>query len=411
MAEEIINANGGFVLVPAKDIFDEMTIKCKNGHTFKSLANDIEFGQWCPECDEKDSIHQVLQSLNMEFEENVTVGKQEYKYVINGARRFVIFTVKDNRQKLISNAHDNQFNVIIVDDLENPMLKSTIWNAIKENTKFTLIEPERKVNDEVTCTEIRHLGNEKDDSGSIIKVAPEPHPENMLKCVGYIRVSTTMQVQDGFSLEAQEAKIYKESKNRNMFCKALYIDKGLSGGSTEKRLALQELRSNMGPNEWVVCSSVSRLARNTKDLLSILDEIEKLNSHLITLDLNLDLTTPAGKMVLTFFGSHAQFERELTSERVKTVMSHLKDRGLLRTKPLFGWKMNLNRGEDEPIHVRDEDEQEIIRRIRNLRNLHKQTKITEFTRIVNESKLPPPRKSKQWYHKSLSDLMKREGIK
>ena len=38
-------------------------------------------------------------------------------------------------------------------------------------------------------------------------------------------------------------------------------------------------------------------------------------------------------------------------------------------------------------------------------------KITEFTRKVNQSGLPPPRKAKEWYHSSLKDIMTREGIK
>ena len=263
---------------------------------------------------------------------------------------------------------------------------------------------------EETCTLTKTMENDKEDTGSMIKYAPPPFPLNTSQAVGYIRVSTAMQVQDGFSLDAQEAKIYRECVNRNLFCRSLYIDKGISGGSTQKRLGLQEMMGNLKEGDWIIAASVSRLARDTVDLLSISKKIEDMGCHLVVIDLNLDLTTPSGKLILTLMGSQAQFERELTSERVKTVMAHLKEKGMLRTKPVYGWKLNPNRGDNEPMHIRDEHEQETIKRIRGIRNIHPKTKITEFTRIVNQSKLAPPRKAREWYHGTLRDIMNREGI-
>ena len=412
MSRDIIESKGGTILKESEDVFDEIMIKCKNGHTFNKLSNDIFMGEWCEHCTEDTRLDDKLSALQLPFVKNHSVGRYEYQYVITTkTRKFVIFDNKENRTKLCSNAVENEYNVIIIDDYEKESIQGVIWNAIKHNIKFTTIEDEKK-DDETneTCTMSRSLDNEKADTGSVIKYAPDPHPTNTAKSVGYIRVSTAMQVQDGFSLDAQESKIYKECSNRNLFCKKLYIDKGISGGSTDKRLALQEMMKGLVDGDWVIVASVSRLARDTVDLLSISKEIEKINCHLVVIDLNLDLTTPSGKLILTLMGSQAQFERELTSERVKTVMAHLKERGLLRTKPPFGWKLNPNRAEDQPMHIRDDGEQETIKRIRVLRNNYPKSKITEFTRKVNESGLPAPRRAKEWYHSSLKDIMKREGI-
>lgn len=411
MSKDIIQSKGGTILKDSEDVFDEIQIKCKNGHIFSKLSNDIFMGEWCEECVEDTRLDSMLSALQLPFVKNQTIGKFEYRYaIITKTRKFVIFDDIDNPSKLCQNARENEFCVIIIEDYEKENLQGLIWNAIKQNEKFTTIEKKKDDKLQETCILTKSLDNEKDDTGSIIKYAPEPYPDNTLRAVGYIRVSTAMQVQDGFSLEAQEAKIYKECDNRNLFCRGLYIDKGISGGSTNKRLGLQEMMKGLTKGDWVIVASVSRLARDTVDLLSISKEIEKIDCHLVVIDLNLDLTTPSGKLILTLMGSQAQFERELTSERVKTVMGHLKERGMLRTKPPFGWKLNPNRAENEPMHIRDEGEQETIKRIRALRNIHPNTKITEFTRKVNQSGLSPPRKAKEWYHSSLKDIMTREGI-
>lgn len=412
MSKDIIESKGGTILKDSDDVFDEIQIKCKNGHIFNKMSNDIFMGEWCVECVEDTRLDSMLSALQLPFVKNQTIGKFEYQYaIITKTRKFVIFDDIDNRGKLCQNAQENDFNLIIIEDYEKENLQGLIWNAIKQNEKFTTIEKKKDDKLQETCILTKSLDNEKDDTGSIIKYAPEPYPLNTLRAVGYIRVSTVMQVQDGFSLEAQEAKLYKECDNRNLFCRGLYIDKGISGGSTNKRLGLQEMMKGLNKGDWVIVASVSRLARDTVDLLSISKEIEKLECHLVVIDLNLDLTTPSGKLILTLMGSQAQFERELTSERVKTVMGHLKERGMLRTKPAFGWKLNPNRAEDQPMHIRDEEEQETIKRIRALRSNYPKAKITEFTRKVNQSGLPPPRKAKEWYHSSLKDIMTREGIK
>jgi DNA invertase Pin-like site-specific DNA recombinase len=412
MSKEIIESKGGTILKDAEDVFDDILLKCKNGHSFNLLSNDIVMGEWCKECTEDTRLDDKLTELRLPFVKNHCVGKYEYQYaIITKTRKFVIFDNETNRDKLCSNARSNEFNIIIIDDYDKDNMKSLIWNSIKDNKDFTIIETVKQKEYEETCSLTKAMENDKEDTGSMIKYAPPPFPINTSKAVGYIRVSTAMQVQDGFSLDAQEAKIYRECVNRNLFCRGLYIDRGISGGSTQKRLGLQEMMAGLTEGDWVITSSVSRLARDTVDLLSLSKKIEDMGCHLVVIDLNLDLTTPSGKLILTLMGSQAQFERELTSERVKTVMAHLKEKGMLRTKPTYGWKLNPNRGENEPMHIRDEHEQETIKRIRAIRNIHPDKKITVFTRIVNESKLAPPRKAKEWYHGTLKDIMKREGIK
>ena len=158
---------------------------------------------------------------------------------------FVIFYGQNNYQDKVNDAHKQNYNCIVIFKEEENM-QEQIWNSIKENKKLTLLGKEEVEKYEHTCEIEKVLSSDKDDGGSVIKLAPKPYPINVNKAVGYIRVSTAMQVNDGFSLDAQESKICSEAKKRNLFLKALYIDKGISGGSMEKRLSLEELRKTGG---------------------------------------------------------------------------------------------------------------------------------------------------------------------
>lgn len=410
--ESILEEKKGQILKKSQNIFEKSDFLCCHGHQFSAFSNDIITNNfWCTECqNETSKITQILNTLNIKFSERKLIGSYIYDYAINQGRNFVIFYGQNNYQDKVNDAHKQNYNAIVIFKEEENM-QEQIWNSIKENKKLTLLGKEEVEKYEHTCEIEKVLSSDKDDGGSVIKLAPKPYPINVNKAVGYIRVSTAMQVNDGFSLDAQESKICSEAKKRNLFLKALYIDKGISGGSMEKRLSLEELRKQVEENTWIIINSVSRLARNTKDLLSLVDEIEAKKSHLIIIDLNLDITSPSGKLILTLMASQAQFERELTSERVKGVLQHLKKTGNLRTKPAFGWSVNYDRSPDAPLHIRNEEEQEIIKKVRLLRNVYPDLGITAFTNRLNKSKIPPPRKSKLWYHKNVKLLMDREGIK
>lgn len=387
------------------DILKKRMIKCINGHLFEKYINDIKLGEWCDLCDYK--IENILVKLGIEY---VTEKKlDDYIYDLYIPKyNFLILMTKILRKDKVDYAILKNYNVIVVDYFPDNLDK-LIWEAIKSNKKLTTI---KKVNikEKYICDIIEVLKSEKDESGSIIKKCQVMEPDKPI-AVGYVRVSTAMQVQDGFSLESQEQKIYNEISKRDLAIKSIYIDKGISGGSMNKRLGLEHLIESLSKDMWVIVNSVSRLARNTKDLLSLVELFEKNKCHLVIIDLNLDITSPSGKLILTLLASQAQFEREITSERVKGVMTHLKDIGALRTKPPFGWMMNPDKSKSAEIHIRNEDEQKIIDKLRELRSFNRDMSYTGFSEYLNNKNIPPPRSSKKWYHKSLKIIMEREGIK
>jgi len=412
--ENIITNLGGTIIINSSDIFIKSKFKCKKNHIFELYNNDVLLNnKWCNICQEENFGRKFLIELGIDYKENFVIENVVFDYsFIRNDKKILFYTVDSDNKKLII-AQKHGFKSIIYDDNLEKNSKENIWNAIINDKNLFLKKIENPVNITHKCTLEKILSEEKDNTGSIIKYAPKPYPLNNKIAYGYIRVSTSMQVNDGFSLDAQENKIYRETEYRNFFLKSLYIDRGISGGSTENRKALNEMMEKVmnGDDEiWIIINSISRLSRKTKDLLSLVEDIERKKCHLIIIDLNLDITSPSGKLMLTMMAGQAQFERELTSERVKNVLQHLKETGNLRTKPSFGWMLNPDRSQGAKIHIRNEKEQKIIQKIRDYRNENEGMKITEFTRLINDN-IKSPRKSKEWYRKNLKQLMEREGIK
>jgi len=120
--------------------------------------------------------------------------------------------------------------------------------------------------------------------------------------VGYIRCSTLEQN------EARQVKMMEEQNTERVF-----IDKA-SGKNTD-RTAFKEMMSFVRSGDTVICESISRIARNTRDLLSIVSELTEKGVEFISLKEQIDTTTPQGRFMITVFGALAELERENILER------------------------------------------------------------------------------------------------
>src|SRR5690349_16683984 len=87
------------------------------------------------------------------------------------------------------------------------------------------------------------------------------------KVIGYVRVSTTGQAEEGVSLEAQRAKIQAWCNLNDGELVALFEDAGISGSGMVKRDGLQDALKATAKGMALVTYSISRLARNTRDML------------------------------------------------------------------------------------------------------------------------------------------------
>ena len=120
--------------------------------------------------------------------------------------------------------------------------------------------------------------------------------------VGYIRCSTVEQN------EARQLKMMQEQGAEKLF-----IDKA-SGKNTD-RAAFKEMRAFVRTGDVVIVESISRIARNTRDLLSIVSELTEKGVEFVSLKESIDTTTPQGRFMLTVFGALAELERESILER------------------------------------------------------------------------------------------------
>jgi len=132
----------------------------------------------------------------------------------------------------------------------------------------------------------------------------------------YVRVSSLDQNEDR-QLDAMNAlKIPQEN---------IFTEK-LSGKNTQ-RPKLQALLSIVKQGDSVTVESISRFARNTKDLLDLVEQLTSKGAEFISLKESLDTTTPTGKFMLTIFGAVAELERGYLLQRQAEGIAAAKARG------------------------------------------------------------------------------------
>ena len=132
--------------------------------------------------------------------------------------------------------------------------------------------------------------------------------------VGYVRCSTIEQN------EARQLKMMEEQNTEKVF-----IDKA-SGKNTERE-AFKEMMSFVRSGDIVIVESISRIARNTRDLLSIISDLTEKGVEFVSLKESIDTTTPQGRFMLTVFGALAELERENILERQREGIKIAKSEG------------------------------------------------------------------------------------
>ena len=95
----------------------------------------------------------------------------------------------------------------------------------------------------------------------------------------------------------------------------LFVDK--ASGKNMERPQLKEMLGFVRKGDVLIVESISRLARNTRDLLTIIEELNNKEVGFISLKENIDTNTPSGKFMLTVFGAISELERSYILQRQK----------------------------------------------------------------------------------------------
>lgn len=132
--------------------------------------------------------------------------------------------------------------------------------------------------------------------------------------IAYVRVSTIEQNEQRQIVALEKHGIEK-----------WYIEK-VSGKDTN-RPKLKEMLDFAREGDTIYIHDFSRLARSTKDLLDIVEQLNNKGIHLVSNKENIDSSTPTGKLMLTMIGAIAEFERQNLLERQKEGIAIAKEQG------------------------------------------------------------------------------------
>ncbi len=140
--------------------------------------------------------------------------------------------------------------------------------------------------------------------------------------IGYIRVSSVDQNTDRQEVALKELKVDK-----------IFTEK-LSGKNTN-RPELHRMLDYVREGDVLYIESISRLARSTKDLLSLVQILQDKHVDLVSLKENIDTTTPQGRFILTIFGALSELERENILQRQKEGIEIAKQNGKVLGRPVI----------------------------------------------------------------------------
>lgn len=156
--------------------------------------------------------------------------------------------------------------------------------------------------------------------------------------IGYIRIST-----------ADQNTARQEVLMRELGVEQVFIDR-MSGKNTD-RPELKRMMSFVREGDTVIVDAISRFARNTKDLLDLVEQLTAKQVEFISKKEAIDTTTPTGKFMLTVFGAVAELEREYILQRQREGIAVAKQNGVYKGRkpiehPKFAEIVSLWKGGD-----------------------------------------------------------------
>lgn len=220
-----------------------------------------------------------------------------------------------------------------------------------------------------------------------------------MKAVGYIRVSTQGQVDDGVSLEAQEAKV-KAWAELNVADPVIFRDEGISGKRSDNRPGLKAALEAVGRGDALIVYSLSRLSRSTKDTLTIADALAQKEADLVSLSEKIDTTTAAGKMVFRMLAVLSEFERDQVSDRTRFALAHKRTIGEKTGGDVpFGFRVKKGK------LIPDAEEQKTVRLVLDLAG--KGLSLREVCRQLEAAGVARKNGSKTWHPQTVRRIIER----
>ncbi|MBS5339595.1 MAG: recombinase family protein [Actinomyces sp. oral taxon 181] len=189
-------------------------------------------------------------------------------------------------------------------------------------------------------------------------ITPRRTPTSRIRVAAYCRVSTMSETQAG-SLAAQVSAYSKLiCSNPAWQFAGIYTDQGISG-TTSNRPGFAEMmdHARAGDFQILLVKSISRLARNTVDLLSCVRELATLGVAVRFERENIDTSSAEGELMLTLLASFAQEESRSLSQNVKWAIRNRYKAGRTNSHRIYGYTWVGG-----SLHIND-DEAQVVRRV------------------------------------------------
>ena len=144
-----------------------------------------------------------------------------------------------------------------------------------------------------------------------------------MKTYGYVRIS---------AVDQNELRQLVAMDKLGIPKKNIYMDK--QSGKNTARPGLQKLLATVKSGDTIIVESVSRFARNTRDLLELVENLTEMGVEFVSQKEHIDTTTPTGKFMLTVFGAVAELERGYILQRQREGILAAKAKGKHLGRPV-----------------------------------------------------------------------------
>lgn len=155
-----------------------------------------------------------------------------------------------------------------------------------------------------------------------------------MRLIAYLRVSTEEQAAAGYGLDAQELELRRTFEYRGWELHDLIRDEGVSGATLERPGLVRALRAiAKGEADGLVVTKLDRLTRSVVDFGDLLEWLAEAQATLVALDVNVDTSTPAGRMIAQIIVVIAEWERETIAARTKAGLAAKRAQGRPTGRP------------------------------------------------------------------------------
>ncbi len=214
-----------------------------------------------------------------------------------------------------------------------------------------------------------------------------------VRAVGYARVSKAEkdkgEEQERLSIEAQRQAIQRAVEYNGWTLVEVKIDNGKTGTNT-RRDGFQEALAMLagGEADMLIAARYDRLSRSTKDFIDLMETAVRQGWAVSILDQRVDTSTAVGRLMARTLVSHAEFERDLISERTRDALAVLKGQG-------------VQLGRRSPITPQVKAK---------VKRWHRQGQsASAIARRLTDQGIPTPTGNPHWHHSVIVELLRREA--